>query len=841
VYKRIKEPDVYIDITSVEGLLNHTISDNNLILGANMTLTNAMNLFYKLSKEQKNFSYLSKLADHIDLIANVPVRNTGTLAGNLFSKHEHHEFPSDIYLIFESVGATLTLVGIDRQEVRTDLVEFLSKDMRGKIIKNIVLPALDQTYKYESYKIMPRAQNAHALVNAGFLFKLDANSNVQSARIVYGSINPEFVHAKNSEKYLIGKSLFDNNTMQTLFQTLDSELFPDYVLPDPSPEFRKKLAIALCYKFILSIAIDDKVSARNKSGGKTFIRPVSVGTQDFETNQSLYPLTRPIPKIEALGQCTGQAKYIMDMPDQPGQLYAAFVLAKAPPQSTIINIDASKALAMDGVKAFYDKSHIPGDNNFTPVDAFPTFFNRTEELFCSGIVKHYFQPVGVIVANSQELAEKAADMVQVNYKEGKQKPLLTIRDIIAAKSKDKIFQEGKIQRKLKGSDVKHVIRGTFDISWQYHYTMETQCCVVIPTEDGLDMYPSTQNKTGAQVAAATVLNIPANKINVIVRRLGGGYGAKISRNSLVSSAAALAAYKLKKPVKLLMPLITNMNVIGKRNPFSMDYEVGVDEKGKIQYLDVTLYTDLGSEGGNENVAPYILHDFPNIYDQDPWDVTVYSTRSDCHNGTWCRAPASTEALAAIENIMEHVAVTLNLDPVKVRLENMSQENPEVEKYIAELVEWAEIDKRKKEIEQFNKTNRWVKRGLSALPMRYPFNYFGCWHVIISIYQVDGTVSVAHGGIEMGQGINTKVAQVCAYALGIPVEMISIKPSNNLISPNAMPSAGSVTSETVCLATLNACEVLKERMKPIKDKMDNPTWQELVRQCFTANIDLCVTS
>lgn len=110
---------------------------------------------------------------------------------------------------------------------------------------------------------------------------------------------------------------------------------------------------------------------------------------------------------------------------------------------------------MNGVKAFFDKSHIPGENDFTPVDAFPMLFNRTEEIFCSGIVKHFFQPVGLIVADSQELAEKAADMVQVNYQEGKQKPLLTIRDIIAAKSKDKIFQDGKIERKTKGNVLKY--------------------------------------------------------------------------------------------------------------------------------------------------------------------------------------------------------------------------------------------------------------------------------------------------------------------------------------------------------------------------------------------------
>lgn len=150
------------------------------------------------------------------------------------------------------------------------MVDFLSFDMKNRIIKSFTLPALDNSYRYESYKvtfsfsfnmtiffiiysdnflkIMPRAQNAHALVNAGFLLKLDPNNNVESARIIYGSINPSFVHASNAEKYLVGKQLFDNNTLQGLFQELEKEINPDHILPDPDPVFRRKLAIALCYK-----------------------------------------------------------------------------------------------------------------------------------------------------------------------------------------------------------------------------------------------------------------------------------------------------------------------------------------------------------------------------------------------------------------------------------------------------------------------------------------------------------------------------------------------------------------------------------------------------------------
>ncbi|KAF2885005.1 hypothetical protein ILUMI_21179 [Ignelater luminosus] len=839
VYKRTKEPDVYIDITSVKTLLEHSISNDSLVLGANMSLTNAMNLFYKLAKEDSKFSYLENLGDHIDLIANVPVRNTGTLAGNIFTKHEYQQFPSDIFLILETVGATLTIVGIDQQEVTKNLVDFLSFDMKHKIIKSITLPSLDASYKYESYKIMPRAQNAHALVNAGFLLKLDDSNKVESARIVYGSINPSFIHAQNSEAYLTGKNLFENETLQGVFETLDKELVPDFVLPDPPPEFRKQLAIALMYKFILSITPDDKKSARNKSGGAKLVRPVSSGTQDYETNESLYPLTQPIPKLEALAQCSGQAKYIMDMHDEPGQLYGAFVLAKATACSVISKIDTTEALKLPGVVAFYDKNDIPGENNFMPKKA-SDLFSVPEEIFCSGVVKYYFQSVGLIVATSQEIAENAAELVNVSYVEGKETPYFTIREMIAKNPEGKINLAVKVEAKSKGSDVKHVIKGKFDVSWQYHYQMETQCCAVIPGEDGLDIYPSTQSLNLAQTSAANALNIPVNKINVFVRRIGGAYGSKISRNSLVSCAAAIAAYKLQKPVKLQMSLITNMNVIGKRNPCAADYEVGVDEKGSIQYLNISVYSDIGSEGGNEAVISELVYVLTFIYKSDNWNINAYYAKSDNHTATWCRAPGTVEAIGLAEVIMQHIAFTTNLDPIQIRRENLKENQADLTKHLDDLIQWADIEKRKQEIEEFNKANRWVKRGIASVIMTFPMYIFGNWYAHVSIYQGDGTVSVSHGGVEMGQGINTKAAQVCAYALGIPLNQVSVKPSNVLVTPNCMSTGGSLTSEAVAYAILKCCDTLKERIKPVKEKMKDPTWAELIYQCHLEYVDLCAS-
>lgn len=261
-----------------------------------------------------------------------------------------------------------------------------------------------------------------------------------------------------------------------------------------------------------------------------------------------------------------------------------------------------------------------------------------------------------------------------------------------------------------------------------------------------------------------VHDIPAilltDRFNVIVKRVGGAYGSKLSRNAIVSTAAALAAYKLDRPVKLWMPLKTNMMVIGKRFPCSANYEVGVDNEGTAQYLNHTFYSDFGSDGGNENVMDDLLNTIRASYDNGTWSINANSTRSDCHTGARARAPGSLEGITMTEVIMEHISYELDLDPLDVRIANIKSKGEQKLLYfVEEFKKWSEVEKRKEDVGTFNARNRWVKRGISVVPMSYVLAYFGAWSVIVCIYHTDGTVAISHGGIEMGQGINTKVSFV----------------------------------------------------------------------------------
>lgn len=192
---------------------------------------------------------------------------------------------------------------------------------------------------------MPRAQNAHAFVNAGFCIEFNdlTKTKITGAAICFGGIDPTFIHATMTEKYLIGKNLYANETLKGALNVLKNELKPDWILPDASPEFRSNLAISLFYKYVLGTSPENLIKSQFITGGSILERTLSSGTQSFETFEKKWPLTKNIPKLEAQIQCSGEAIFVNDIPYQPGELYAAFVLATNV-HSTIIGFEAEEAL-----------------------------------------------------------------------------------------------------------------------------------------------------------------------------------------------------------------------------------------------------------------------------------------------------------------------------------------------------------------------------------------------------------------------------------------------------------------------------------------------------------------
>lgn len=298
--------------------------------------------------------------------------------------------------------------------------DFVNVSMRRKVIGKILFPALNpSTHAFQSYKIMPRAQNSYSYLNAAFLLKFNEERNqVVSSKVCFGGVDEYFVHAEKTEKYLTDKNIFTNEVLQEALEKLASEIKPDDdSLPPAFSDYRKNLAISLFYKFILSIA--PEVNLKFKSGSEILKREVSTASQEFEYIESRSKLYKKVPKAEGDIQCTGEAQYINDLPPQHNELFAAFVLGEKV-HGIIQGIDASEALKIEGVFAFYGAKDIPGLNNFMPL-SFDFNFD-VEEVFCSGKLLYHGQPVGIILAKTFDLAYQARNLVKVEYsfeKEGK--------------------------------------------------------------------------------------------------------------------------------------------------------------------------------------------------------------------------------------------------------------------------------------------------------------------------------------------------------------------------------------------------------------------------------------
>ncbi|KAG1676609.1 Xanthine dehydrogenase [Nymphon striatum] len=825
VFKYDGPYDYYIDIRNIPELHEITNTDSEITFGAAVTLTQLIEEFKEKTKNlndtaqtgfwnyfssppntAEGWQFCEALARHISYTANFPVRNAGCWAGNLKMKHDHNDFPSDMFTIMEAAGATVTVGNYDGT-TKKDIApsDFIKMDMEGKMLLKLHLKKLTSDHIMRTFKITIRSQSADAYINAGFMFEISNSENFKvksKPSIVFGGVNKDFHTIK----------LFSGALAK-----LESEVKPN---SDPilsSVTYRKSLCVSLLYKFILGV-IGKKASPEYQSGGLNLERPMSEGKRTFYTNQSEWPLTKPVPKLEALIQCSGEAQYAGDHETLSGQLYGAFVPSSVG-NATLKSINTKIALSIPGVVRVIIAKDIPGVNNFAA-----GVFHYQEELLASTQVNYQGQPIAIVLAETEYLAEKGAKAITAEYT-NVQTPIIEIRKAIEKKSfwnldKESSVISGNIEEGFENSD--QVFEGEIETGSQYHFYIETQTAYCVPSDIGLDVYSASQRASDCQTAIANVLGIKQNEINMVVKRLGGAYGGKLGRSLMTGSACALAAHLTNRPVMMHLPLETNMRIIGKRIRYLGKYKVGVTNDGKLNAVHITYYDDVGSSP-NEETGTNVIH-----FGDSAW----------------------LQGATFIESVMEDVAYHLGLEPIDVKANNLIKDGQKkaggkvilnclLSGMVEEFREMSNFDVRKAEIKEFNKNNQWKKKGLACVMMRYPYHYSAIrYNSMVSIYAHDGTISISHGGIEMGQGINTKAAQVCAYVFGIPLSMVNVKPTTSLISPNQDKTGGSLGSDLISFVCFT-CETLRDRMAPIKKKMKNPEWLDLIKECEKNNLDLCV--
>ena len=313
-------------------------------------------------------------------------------------------------------------------------------------------------------------------------------------------------------------------------------------------------------------------------------RGLCVGSQDLEDVSLAQKAGQGIPHLAHLKHVTGEAQYCDDLPKQHNELIGALVFSQKP-HAKLKSIDAEAALEMDGVHDFVTIKDLPGSNIWNP----PAM---DEVLFAEDTVFTCGQVIGVVLAETKNQAQNAAKAIKIEYEELPY--ILTIDEAIAANS---FF---KPEPKLERGDISlidkadHVIEGWWRMGGQEQFYIETQATVAIPhPEDEYEIWSSTQNPSETQVFVASALGIPQNRVTVRVKRLGGGFGGKETRSICLSAQLAVAAKKVRRPVRCMLDRDEDMISSGQRHPFAAKYKLGFNNDGKIVGMDSFIYNNGG--------------------------------------------------------------------------------------------------------------------------------------------------------------------------------------------------------------------------------------------------------
>ncbi|QHE83512.1 xanthine dehydrogenase molybdopterin binding subunit [Hydrogenophaga sp. BPS33] len=519
----------------------------------------------------------------------------------------------------------------------------------------------------------------------------------------------------------------------------------------------------------------------------------------------------------------GQATYVDDIPELQGTLHAALGLSQKA-HADIESIDLDAVRRARGVVAVFTARDIPGTNDCGPIV-------HDDPVLADGLVQYVGQPIFVVAADTHENARRAARLAQVKYRE---RP--AVLDTAAARAAGTSvvpalhLQRGNFAEAL--ATAPHTLSGEFQVGGQEHFYLEGQVSYAIPREGGgMRVHCSTQAPSEMQQMVAHALALPAHDVSVECRRMGGGFGGKESQSALWAIAAALCASKLRRPVKLRADRDDDMLVSGKRHPFDYTYTVGFDGEGRILAAQVHMLLQAGfSADLSGSVATRAVLHFDNAYYLPDVDITAVCCRTHTQSNTAFRGFGSPQGALVMEHIVEDIARRLGKDALDVRKANFygrddaegrnvthygqKLEDNVIHALMDELEASSGYRQRRAAIEAFNATSPVLKKGIAVAPMKFGISFAVThWNqagALVHVY-LDGSVLVNHGGTEMGQGLNTKVAQVVAHELGLDLARVRVTATDTSKVANTSATAASTGADLNGRAAQNAAEQIRQRL------------------------------
>ena len=527
--------------------------------------------------------------------------------------------------------------------------------------------------------------------------------------------------------------------------------------------------------------------------------------------------TKNIEHESAVKHVTGKAIYTDDISEPKNLLHAVIGYSNCS-KGVIKKIDYKDVLSSEGVVDIITEKDIEGINDVGPIF-------KGDKIFTSKNIEYYGQPIFAVIAKTNNLAKKAALKVKIDLKISK--PIVSIEEALKKKSfvlKPKHLTRGNIKDGFKKSD--NILKGKLYSGGQDHFYLEGQIAMTIPQEDNnLLVYSSTQHPSETQQIIGKVLKQNYNSIHVIVRRIGGGFGGKETQSFLFAAITSIAAKKLSKPVKLRVDRDDDMIMTGKRHDFLFDYEVGFNNSGEILALKIMMASRCGiSPDLSGAINDRAIYHIDNAYFLPNIEINSYRCKTNTVSNTAFRGFGGPQGMFCIENIIENIAQKLNREASEIRKINFYKDKIKntthygmkitdnvIEDIFNKLIKKSNYKKRKIEIYNFNKKNKVLKKGIAITPVKFGIS-FTTTHLnqggaLVHIY-TDGSIHLNHGGIEMGQGLMTKLALVASNEFGLNYENIKISSTDTEKVPNTSASAASATTDINGAAIVNAINNIK---------------------------------
>jgi xanthine dehydrogenase large subunit len=568
--------------------------------------------------------------------------------------------------------------------------------------------------------------------------------------------------------------------------------------------------------------------------------------------------------IDIKGHVRGESLYLDDFPLLGGTLFAA-AYGSPHAHARIKGLHLDRAKKMPGVIRILTAADIPGANQIGGIVP-------DEPLLAEGEVHFQGMPVALVLAKSQEEAQAALEVIEIELD-----PLPIVTDPRLAWEKGNLIVPPRTFRmgdtESAWTDCKWIFRGKAETNGQEHLYIETQGAYAFPSEDGgIKILSSTQGPTAVQRHVAHVLGIPMHQVEVDVTRLGGGFGGKEDQATLWAALCALAAFVVKRPVKYSLNRMEDMRMTGKRHPYSTDYVLGLGQDLSILAFEADFFQNAGASADlSPAVLERTLFHCTNAYSIPNVRATAYSCRTNLPPNTAFRGFGGPQGMFVIEAAIHHAAKELQIPAWEIQKKNLLKDGDEFpygQKAVSEALAcwenaWTRfsVPDKIREIEAYNQQEIRYKKGISLMPICFGISFtktpMNQARALVHVYG-DGSVGISTGAVEMGQGVNTKIAQVASLVFGLELGNIKVHTTNTFRIANTSPSAASATADLNGKATEMACFAIRERLFDLASQIsgaprnslklrngmlwseNSPTpisWEKLIQEAWLNRISL----